>query len=71
MQLYNAISCWSELEKINIDNKGKGIRGIGEFVDSLFGSSIIFLLLTFGIFMGWAHIPDYLGDGYNYDNFDR
>ena len=69
IQLVNAMICWSELEKL--DRREKRVRGIGEVIKSLIGSLIFSLILAFGIFMGWIHIPDYLGDGYSYDHFDR
>ena len=69
MQLANAMVCWSELGKI--DKKEKGFRRIGDVFDSWIGRLTFSLILAFGIFEGWVHIPGYLGDGYSYDNFDR
>ena len=68
IQLIHVIGCMYELEKF--DKKEKGFRRIGEVIDSVPGNVISFLILAFGIFMGWIHIPGYLGDGYSYDNFN-
>ena len=69
MQLVNAMICWSELGKL--DKKEKGVCGIFNVIDSLMGEFMFFLILAFGVFMGWVHIPGYLGDGYSYDHFER
>jgi hypothetical protein len=69
MQLINAVVCWSELEKFNKNEER--FRGIGDVFDSWTGRLTFSLILAFGIFMGWVHIPTYMADGYSYDNFDR
>jgi len=69
IQLIEATLCRHELEKP--DKREKGFHGTTGAFDSLTGSLAFFLILAFGIFMGWIHIPGYLGDGYSYDNFDR
>lgn len=35
------------------------------------GGILLFIVLTCSIFVGDTRIPPYLGDGYNYDNFER
>ena len=68
IQLIHVIGCMYELEKF--DKKEKGFRRIGEVIDSVPGNVISFLILAFGILIGWVHIPTYMGDGYSYDNFN-
>ena len=67
IQLIHVIGCWHELEKL--DKKEKGPHSAGKVFNVLIAKSVLFLVLAFGIILGWVKIPTWLGDGYSYDNF--
>lgn len=66
-QILFAMSSWMELEKSGA--KRKGLQEIREMVGSTLSALPFFLILVFGILVGWVKIPTYMGDGGSYDNY--
>ena len=71
-QFISALQCLHESNNIcKGKNKYKGFRRIEKRLEDLIGDIIWRCILAYGIFKGWIVIPTVLGDGYDYDNFDR
>ena len=72
-ELVFAIQCQYEFERLYRKNipKGKGLRRLLEMLADASRIILYFAILGFGIFKGWVKMPSYLGDGYDFDNYDR
>ena len=72
-ELVFAIQCQYEFERLyrKKKSKRKGLRRLLEMLADANRKILYFAILGFGIFKSWVKMPSYLGDGYDFDNYDR
>ena len=72
VQLILAFQCLHESRSFyKRESNYKGFQRIKSWFEDLTGNIIFCCILAYGIFKGWIMIPTVLGDGYDYDSFDR